>query len=81
MADISARTLIVAIEAVNEKISTWTEMMGSVDDEQVTGKQLADEEDYLLVLSLAATELRKAYETIQQASGNLPPYSELRQAD
>lgn len=72
MAELDGLTLMMAIQAVNEQIRRYEELL--------TSETLRDpQEIQSLILSYegAAAHLREAYESEWSEGGNLPPYAKL----
>ena len=72
MTQISAHALTVAVQAVRSETIRL-----KLECEKADEGELAMYQQELLTYSKADIELRKAYETMQRQSDNLPPYSEL----
>ncbi len=74
MAEISGNALVMAIQAVDEKI--WS-LKAHVEQADENDPGLADVEEEMLAFSGAANELRIGYEQELKESGNLPAYESL----
>jgi type VI secretion system (T6SS) immunity protein Tsi2 len=72
MPEVTGRTIAVAIRAVQEEMRHLKEEIENGDEE---GQ--ADAQELLLSTSLAAQELKKAYEHALRMSDNLLPYESL----
>ena len=73
MPEVSDRTLVVAIQAVDAEMRR---LAGQIDASEDDSHQ-ADLEELLLTYSHAAEDLKKAYYSALRPGGNLPPYSKL----
>lgn len=72
MPEVSGRTLVMAIQAVDEEIHRLEEERTALGEEGDP-----DLDELLLAYSLAADELEKAYREALQHVSNLPPYEQL----
>lgn len=72
MPEVSGRTIAVAIRAVQEEMRQLKDEIDNGDEEDV-----ADAQELLLGASLAAQELKVAYEHALRMSDNLVPYERL----
>jgi hypothetical protein len=70
MAEVSGRTLMMAVQAVNEAISR---IKASGDPDELE----PDLEELLLSYSRAEMELKAAYLEARRSTPGLPPYEEL----
>lgn len=73
MADVSGRTLMMAIQAVDGEVQQIREELEEIGD----GPNEADLQDLLLAFTEAADELKAAYLEELETSEHLPPYEEL----
>lgn len=69
MPEISGRTLVIAVQAVDTEIRR----LRSLPDDEV----VADDEELLVQYETAAEELEEAYAEAARSITNLPPYSRL----
>ena len=72
MADLSAQTLVMAVQGVDAEIRR---IQDSVDGH--LSELEPDHQELLLAFSQAAMELKAAYLDARRASPGLPPYEEL----
>ena len=72
MSELTAQTLIRAVQAVNAEVSRILAQRDRASD-----PELSQLEELLTSYSKAEMELNAAYEAEQSSSDNLPPYSEL----
>ncbi len=72
MANISAQTLVVAIQAVEAERRNL-----EAARETAEGSEAADLDELLFSIDRAASELKDAYTVSQLEYDNLPPYSQL----
>ncbi len=73
MAEVSGRTLMMAVQAVAAHIKTLEAEVRSAEDDDVVGEL----NELLLSYDQAAQELRVAYKSAQAATSNLPAYEDL----
>lgn len=74
MAEIKGRDLVMAIQALDEKIGT---MMAQIQQADEDDPSLADLEDELMGYTQSAHALQVGYEEECGKVGNLPPYASL----
>ena len=74
MPEVRGPTLMMAIQAVDEKIRALTARLDAAD---LDTQDVTDLEDALLSWEKAADELKVAYEAAVKMSGNLPAYDKL----
>ena len=74
MPEVRGPTLMMAIQAVDEKIRALTTRLDAADPDT---QDVTDLEDALLSWEKAADELKMAYEAAVKMSSNLPPYDKL----
>jgi hypothetical protein len=73
MPQVNGRTLMMAIQAVDEKMNALQAQIDRAgEDDDPT-----DAEDLLLTYQQAADDLRAAYENARAETSNLPPYARL----
>jgi hypothetical protein len=72
MPEVSAKAIAVSIRAVQAEIERLQEELRTDDPEDIP-----DTQEILLSYSLAAEELKKAYEHALRMSNNLVPYEDL----
>lgn len=72
MANISAQTLVVAIQAVEAERRSMESAR-----ETAEGPEAADLDELLFAIDRAASELKDAYTISRLEYDNLPPYSQL----
>ena len=72
MAEINGRTLMMAIQAVDEKLQQLSQAIEACKEDE-----LIDLEDMLLCYSKTADDLRKAYLLECKQCSNLPDYGKL----
>ena len=72
MPEVSAKAIAVSIRAVQAEIERLQDDVKNGDEEDIP-----DTQELLLSASLAAQELKKAYEHALRMSNNLVPYEEL----
>lgn len=72
MPEVSGRTLVVAIQAVQREIETLGAYIDSGEEEG-----LAETQELLVSVEQAARELKTAYEHALKMSSNLPAYERL----
>lgn len=74
MAEIKGRDLVMAIQALDEKIGSMLMQVRAADPD---APDLADLEDELMGYTQSAHALRVGYEEEFNKVGNLPPYDTL----
>ena len=72
MTKLSTHTLMMAIQAVDDKTGSLAKEIDDAED-----PELSDLEEDMLSFSKAQMELKKVYLERQQKSDNLPPYDAL----
>lgn len=71
-AELSAQTLVMAVQAVEAEIRRITETVGG----EITELE-PDDQELLLAFSKAAMELKKAYLDAREFAPGMPPYEQL----
>jgi hypothetical protein len=74
MPEVRGPTLMMAVQAVDEKIQGLVERLDAAD---TSGEDVTSLEDSLLSWEKAAAELKVAYEAAVKMSSNLPAYDSL----
>ncbi len=74
MPEISGNALMMAIQAVDDKINRLKAMIDATDPDDL---DLADMEEAMLAYCSTADELRLGYEVALRLSSNLPAYDRL----
>lgn len=74
MADIKGRDLVMAIQALDEKIGAMMAQIQQADEDE---PNLAGWEDELMGYTQSAHALQVGYEGEYRKVGNLPPYDSL----
>lgn len=77
MPEVSGNALMMAIQAVDDKINR---LKAAIDASDADDPDLADIEEAMLAYCNTADELRLAYETALRLSSNLPAYERLVRA-
>jgi hypothetical protein len=74
MPEVRGPTLMVAIQAVDDKVQALVARLDAADPDV---EDVTDLEDELLSCEKAATELKVAYEAAFKMASNLPAYDKL----